>query len=179
MKSITLEDIFHDYDYDYDYNNIVISSYKQGDNKISKFYYLYNPTRKIRRNIYENLKIKHYIKIGDECPICYESINTRKDSYLTECGHSFHYSCIINYDYSLINNNNYNISCPLCRQYMGNYIDIKDKYSNSEKELDKLEDFENNIKIKLPKICFNFHKFKYNKHFHRMNYNNCFYCKLD
>ena len=61
---------------------------------------------------------------------------------------------------------------------MGNYIDIKDKYSNSNNELDKLEDFENNMKIKLPNICFNFHKFKYNNHFHRMNYNNCFYCKF-
>jgi hypothetical protein len=168
MKSLTLDDILYD--------NIIMSHDKQGDNKNSKFYYLYNPTRKIRRNIYENLKVKHYIKIGDECPICYETINTNKDSYLTDCGHSFHYSCIINYDYNSIKN--HNISCPICRQYMGNYIDIKDKYSNSNNELDKLEDFENNMKIKLPNICFNFHKFKYNNHYHRMNYNNCFYCKL-
>lgn len=173
MKSITLDDIFHDYDY----NNIAISAEKQGDNKISKLFYLYNPIRKIRRNIYDNLKVKHYIKIGEECPICYDSINTRKDSYLTECGHAFHYSCIIKYDYNLIKN--YNISCPICRQYMGNYIDIKDKYINSINELDKLEDFENNLKIKLPKICFDFHKFKYKNHLHRMKYNNCFYCRLN
>jgi len=177
MKSLTLDDIFHDYDI---YNKIQISSEKQGDNKISKNLILYNPRRKIKKNIYENLLIKHYIKIGENCPICYENINNRKDAYLTNCGHSFHYNCIINYDYSISKNfsNNFIISCPICRQYMGNYDDIKDKYHYSKNELDKLDDFEMNIKFKIPKICFDFHKVKYKNHFYLMNFHNCYYCKL-
>lgn len=172
MKSLTLDDI-----YDADNN---ISSENQGYNKICKYNITYNPKRKIKRNIYENLKVKHYIKIGEECPICYESINNKHDSYLTDCGHSFHYSCIINYEYCITKNNkdNYNICCPLCRQYMGYYDNIKDKYPKSKNQIDKLEDFENNIKTKLPKLCFDFHELKYRNHFYLMNFKNCFYCKL-
>ena len=177
MKSLTLDDVYHDYDSNYNYN---VSCEYQGDNKITKTMVLYNPKRKIRRNIYENLKVKHYIKIGETCPICYEDINNRRDGFLTDCGHSFHYSCIINYDYCIIKNkiNNYNISCPVCRQYMGRFDDIKDRYPYSNYQLDKLEDFENNIKIKVPSICFDFHQIKYKNHFSRMDYNNCFYCRL-
>jgi len=171
MKSLTLDDIYCN-----DNNNINISADNQGDNKISKYNILYNPKRKIKRNIYQNLKVKHYIKIGEECPICYESINNRHDCYLTDCGHSFHYSCISNYEYHTKYNSN--ICCPICRQYMGYYDNIKDKYPNSKNEIDKLEDFENNIKTKLPKICFDFHELKYKNHFYLMNYKNCFYCRL-
>lgn len=177
MKSLTLDDVYHDYDTNHKYN---ISCEYQGDNKITKTMISYNPKRKIRRNIYENLKVKHYIKFGETCPICYDSINNRKDSFLTDCGHSFHYSCIIDYDYCIIKNNlnNYNICCPICRQYMGKYNDIKDRYPYSKNEIDKLEDFENNIKIKIPNVCFDFHQIKYKNHFSRMDYNNCFYCRL-
>lgn len=177
MKSFTLDDIYHDYDYYHKYN---ISCEYQGDNKITKIKKSYNPKRKIRRNIYENLRVKHYIKIGETCPICYDSINNRKNSFLTDCGHAFHYSCIIDYDYCIIKNkiNNYNICCPICRQFMGDYKDIKDRYPYSKNELDKLDDFENNIKIKVPNVCFDSHQIKYKNHFSGMNYKNCFYCRL-
>ncbi len=178
----TLEDTYNNYDG----NSINISENKQDINGISKYklldydsdfckYESYN--RKVRKTIEENLKIKHYIKIGEECPICYESINNRNNAYLTNCGHSFHYNCIINYDYSNIFEKN-NIKCPVCRQYMGNHIDIKDKYKNSNNSFDNLEDFEMNIKKKIPKVCFNMHEFKFNKHFNRMDYFNCFYCQI-
>lgn len=178
----TLEDTFNDYDN----NTIEISSDKQGDNKIAKYsiidydsdFYIYESyNRKVRRSIIENLQIKHYIKIGEECPICYENINHRKNAYLTDCGHAFHYNCIITYDYK----NSFEkigIHCPICRQDIGIYDNIKDKYRKSNNSLDNLEDFEMNIKKKLPKVCYNFHQLKYNNHFHRMNYFTCFYCSI-
>jgi hypothetical protein len=181
--SITLDDVLHDYSND----KTLISGMKQGDNMISKYAYLYsfmgndyyydNHNRKIKKDIMNNLKIKHYIKIGEECPICYEAIYNRKNAFLTDCGHSFHYSCIINYDYknSFVKNG---VFCPICRQDMGNYNDLKDNYKYKTNEMDKLFDFEVNIKTKLPKICFNFYEYKYNPHFHRMNYKTCDYCQL-
>lgn len=173
--SLTLDDIYHDFAND----KIPISELKQGDNTISKYSYIldfnHEYIRKIKKNIHENLKIKHYIKIGEECPICYEAIFSRKKAFLTDCGHSFHYECIINYDYknSFIKNG---VFCPICRQDMGNYNDIKDKYKTNG--LDQLVDFEDNIKTKLPKICYNFNDYKYNLHFHRINYKTCNYCRL-
>ena len=176
----TLEDTFNDYDG----NSIKISANNQGTNKIAKYSIIdYDSdfckfesfNRKVRKNIIDNLKIKHYIKIGDECPICYEKIYNRKNAYLSDCGHSFHYECIITYEYK---NSFDGIYCPICRQDMGIYNDIKDRYINTNNSFDNLEDFEMNIKNKIPKVCFNIHKLKYNKHFYRMDYFNCFYCQL-
>ncbi len=178
----TLEDTFNNYDG----NSINISENKQGINEINKYkiidydsdfciYESYN--RKVRKTINENLNTKHYIKIGEECPICYDGIYNRNNAYLTDCGHSFHYNCIINYDYINVFENT-NINCPICRQYMGNYIDIKDKYKKSNNAFDNLEDFEMNIKKKIPKVCFNIHELKFKKHFNRMDYFNCYYCQI-
>ena len=165
--SITLDDIFHDYN-----NNLVpISVYKQGKNKISKYTLIefYNENiRKIKKNIIENLKIKHYIKIGEDCPICYEPIYNRNNAFLTDCGHSFHYSCIIDYDYKNSFNRN-GVYCPICRQDMGDYNDLKET---------KNYEFEYNIKNKLPKICYNLEKNKYNSHFYTLHYKTCYYCQL-
>lgn len=177
----TLEDTFNDYDI----NKIPISINFQGDNKIAKYsilnydsdfckYESYN--RKIRRNIIDNLQIKHYIKFGDTCSICLDNIFIRNNAFLTDCGHSFHYNCIINYDFINSFNNN-GIKCPLCRQDMGIYDNLKDRYKNKN-SFDNLQDFEMNIKNKLPKICFNFHTLKYNNHFYGLNYFNCFYCQI-
>jgi len=179
----TLEDTFNNYDN----NSILISSDQQGDNKIAKYsilnydsdFYKYESyNRKIKRNIIDNLQIKHYIKFGEICSICFDEIVQRKNAFLTDCGHSFHYQCIINYDY--INSfNSKGISCPICRQDIGIYDNIKDKYKYLYNySFDNLEDFEMNIKNKLPKVCFDFHRLKYNNHFHRMQYFNCFYCQL-
>ena len=37
-----------------------------------------------------SLTLKHYIKCGEKCPICFDPIIKCNDSYLTECGHAFH-----------------------------------------------------------------------------------------
>lgn len=92
MKSVTLDNILHPYE-----ESKIIEN-KMGEvimqinrdlcwcdyHKIEK----YEKNKKI--TIHENMKIKHYIKIGDECPICMDEIWTIRDAFLTECGHGFH-----------------------------------------------------------------------------------------
>jgi len=183
-KSLTMDDIFTDYNNIH--NHLNISCNYQGSNAINKtsFIYIYTSgesvlRRKIMKDITENLKIKHYIKIGEECPICYDKILHRKHAFLTDCGHAFHYKCIIDYDY--INTFTKNgIYCPLCREDMGYYDDMKDRYKDSSDKFDKLEDFETNIKLKFPKICYDIYELgsNNNKHFHRMNYFNCIHCQI-
>lgn len=182
MKSLTLDDVFTDYSNYHSYLNV--SCDKQGDNKISKhsiiYTYITNECllrRKITRNIVDNLKVKHYIKIGEDCPICYESIFNRRNAFLTDCGHSFHYKCIIDYDYKNIFNN-VSIMCPICRSDMGNYDDMKDRYKNSNNVFDILEDVEMNLSFKFPKTCYNLNDRSSNNHFHRMCYNNCATCRI-
>ena len=50
-----------------------------------------------RKSTITNLTQKNYIRIGEECPICYDDIVNKKQAFLTECGHAFHYECIQNY----------------------------------------------------------------------------------
>jgi hypothetical protein len=154
------------------------------DNNISLYSYIYICQkdhiykRKIRKTTMENLKIKHYLKIGETCSICFDEIMSKKDAYLTDCGHSFHLKCIIDYDYknSFLKNG---VFCPICRQDMGNYNNLKDSYTETTiNTTAELFDFEDNIKTKLPKICYDFNNYAYNMHFHRMNYEDCKYCRL-
>ena len=153
------------------------------DNKISLYSYIniYQKDdiykKKIRKTIMENLKIKHYLKIGETCSICLDEILRRKDAFLTDCGHSFHIGCIINYDYK----NSFvklGVFCPLCRSDMGNYLDFRDRYKYSRNCLDILEDFENNKHLKLPQICYNYYESYYNHHFYGNRYKDCYYCRL-
>jgi hypothetical protein len=180
-KSLTLDDIFTDYDNKHSHLNV--SCMKQGINGIQKYscitIYLTDDImrHKIKRNILDNLKVKHYIKIGDECPICYEQICNRKKAFLTDCGHSFHYKCIIDYDYKNIFTKN-GVYCPLCRDDMGYYDDMKDRYKDSNNIFDKLDDFELNMKLKFPKMCYNLNSLNSNKHFHRTQYFTCIHCRI-
>jgi prophage antirepressor-like protein len=57
------------------------------------------------------------------------------------------------------------VFCPLCRNDMGNYLDFRDRYKYSQNGLDILDDFEKNIDIKLPQICYNYDEGFFNKHF--------------
>jgi len=177
-NSLTTDDIFSDYNKPI---KIKVSANFQGSNSICKtklldydsdfcIYESYH--RKVRKTIIENLQIKHYIKIGETCPICYDEIIHKNNAFLTDCGHAFHYDCIINYDFKNSFTNT-GIYCPICRSDMGLYENLKDN-----DELNDLENFEINIKKKLPKVCFDIHRLKYNNHFFRMDYYNCFYCQL-
>ena len=160
-KSITLEDTFHDYgisvwryyDTDEDYWDIIGDEGKiQAQQMISKTKI---GTVTIRpKTVFENLQIKHYIRIGEECPVCYEPIHHKNDAYLTNCGHAFHYKCIIEYEYHNMKQGNYlGMNCPMCRQDMGYYPELKNKFFNKCNNLDRLEDFNNNIKINNPVMC--------------------------
>jgi len=44
--------------------------------------------------ICDNLKIKHYIKIGEECPICMDHVWSYKNAILMLCGHGYHATCM-------------------------------------------------------------------------------------
>ena len=78
--SVTLEDTLNDYQNKLTCN---ISSMFQGCcNYINKYKCIVhlpeNSRRKIKKPLNENLQIKHYIRIGEECAICYEPIFTKK-----------------------------------------------------------------------------------------------------
>ena len=66
------------------------------------------------------MKIKHYIKFGEECPICYEPIHSKTSAYLNNCGHSFHRECIHKWALASITSND-DRSCPKCRENIGFY----------------------------------------------------------
>ena len=110
--------------------------------------------------IKETLKTKHYIKIGEECSICYEPMYFKSNTVLTECGHAFHYKCLMTY-YDK-NYNNYCI-CPYCRQDVGNIHGIKERYyyTFTNNSLDLLDDFYNNIDYKIPEKCISYHRYNH------------------
>ena len=150
----------------------VIICNMDGNHEISKTKEIYVWKKKnkiVTKTIEENLKIKHYIKIGEECPICYDPIFHKNNAYLTECGHSFHKSCLMNYDYANHLVLKGIIWCPMCRGDMGLYGDSTEIYCNSKNDLDKLEDFWNNKQYKTPQACSSYNHFVgFNK--------NCYEC---
>jgi hypothetical protein len=164
---LTLDDILHPYilqeecreEFDEIYTGSINIVGDGGFYEISKdetvYYTLNNKCRckKIKKSIYDNLKIKHYIKIGDDCPICLEPIFHKSNAYLTPCGHSFHVECIHNHFVQLWLSDSGGGLCPMCRQDIGLYEHSKMIYFNSSDGLDKLEDFWNIINFKLPAPC--------------------------
>ena len=120
------------------------------------------------------LKTKCYIKPGEECPICFDQIMSKKDAYLTNCGHSFHRSCLFKTYESKYNKKPCaNFHCPMCRARLGHFM-FYTKY-NIKKEmslLDYLENFWLTKDYEIPIYCSN----KYN-HYLGMN-QHCKKCKL-
>ena len=43
----------------------------------------------------------------EECPICLDFLSEKKNIVKLDCGHLYHYNCIINENIN---------SCPLCRE---------------------------------------------------------------
>jgi hypothetical protein len=83
------------------------------------------------------MNVKTYIPIGEMCPICLEGIYSKKNAYLTGCGHAFHKSCI---QFVLRIRDHLNLLCPYCRSNLGR-PEIKGRYGNTISELDCLENF--------------------------------------
>jgi hypothetical protein len=170
MKSITLEDTFNDYglsvwrhvENDDDIWDIIMDEGRiQPQHMISKTkIVIKNNMSQIQpKTLQDNLKQKHYIQIGEECPICYEPINHKNSAFLTDCGHAFHYKCIIDHEYhNKMNFQKVNTVCPICRQNMGYYLELKNKYFNDCSKLDQLENYNETIKYTNPEFCLSCYK---------------------
>ena len=65
----------------------------------------------------------------DDCPICYETIETDHVKKVLTCGHVFHYRCFLKIVYRGIN---LFISCPICRRINE---DISKPYTDPEKNI--------------------------------------------
>lgn len=111
-----------------------------------------------------NLKIKCYIKPGEECPICYEPIMTKHSAFITNCGHHYHKKCIHKYmETKWLSSGYISVArCPMCRcslghteimeRYRSSYFDT---YDNDTNGLDRLEDFWITKDCRLPFFCGN------------------------
>ena len=70
--------------------------------------------------------------IVNECPVCYDQIDNKKNNCTTTCGHSFCFKCMMN---ALKTNN----SCPLCRTILQEE-DEEDEDDEDDDEDDEDED---------------------------------------
>ena len=127
-----------------------------------------------------NLKLKCYIKPGDECPICYDTIMTKSSAFITNCGHAFHNKCLFKYIETKWLSTSYTSTarCPMCRCSLG-HPEFKQRYRSSyfscnyknDNGLDKLEDFWLTKDFALPSFCSN-------RYDHYLGSNKiCFICK--
>jgi hypothetical protein len=73
----------------------------------------------------------------DECCICLEEIETKKNTTTLPCGHSLHLPCFM--EFILAGRQSNNQSCPLCRGTIGLADNIKEKLStdNQSSNLNK------------------------------------------
>jgi hypothetical protein len=114
------------------------------------------PTTIGEQDIPCRLKVKIYIKPGEECSICLESINHKSNAHLTTCGHSFHKTCIFKvFESKWIEKRKTpcSLNCPMCRKRI--YEPEFEKYSfYSNNTLDQLENFWITKNFQTPKFCF-------------------------
>jgi hypothetical protein len=61
-----------------------------------------------------------------ECPICMDAIDVTKNSVVTECGHVFHCSCLMQ------NVSHNGFDCPYCRTKMAN--EPQEEYNDEDEE---------------------------------------------
>ena len=127
-----------------------------------------------------DFKVRCYIKPGDECPICFESIMMKSSAFITNCGHHFHKKCLFKYIETKWLSSSYasTAKCPMCRcslghpefiqRYRSSYYSLNYDDSN---ELDKLEDFWLSKECLLPLFCSN-------RYDHYLGIDkNCFICQ--
>ena len=104
---------------------------------------------------------KCYIKPGDTCSICLCGIYNKKNSYLTDCVHCFHRSCISEYyHHKLLANKVSCLECPNCRCRLGNpsFYSIYNMFHKDSNYLDLVENvqhFENKLFGDMLDICHN------------------------
>lgn len=164
----TLEDILNPFDY-YKFIDTYIDTdidcFSSNDNLIFPYQICYNSDRirktkiiymkegkkrvgiKFPVSIQENLKIKHYIKIGEECSICNEPILSKPNAFLSDCGHCFHKTCI----HKWLKTTYLNGRCPLCRSDLGECNFGGRYYTNNR--LDLLENFIQDSDKMMPVPC--------------------------
>lgn len=109
-----------------------------------------------------NIKVRCYIRPGDECPVCYEEILTKSSAYITCCGHHFHKKCLFKCMESKWLSTKYIFParCPMCRCFIG-HPEFVQRYKSSyfkmpyenDNQIDKLEDFWISHEYKLPLFC--------------------------
>ena len=105
-----------------------------------------------------SLNRKCYVKPGTECPICFEEILKKSETYLTCCGHAFHKKCIFNsFKQKILFKKTSNFNCPLCRKRLGyELFDINMRYLQTDKyKLDDLEEVNQRGEFMVPSICLN------------------------
>ena len=70
-----------------------------------------------------------------ECPICLEIIENTENIFVTKCKHEFCNNCIIKWyinNYNDNNNQEYNKSCPICRENINIKIKIISNNENNQ-----------------------------------------------
>ena len=63
-------------------------------------------------------------KMTDECPICMDAIDPNKNRVTTECGHTFHCSCL------MTNVSHNGFACPYCRTAMAEEVESENEYND-------------------------------------------------
>lgn len=63
-------------------------------------------------------------KMTDECPICMDAIDPNKNRVTTECGHTFHCSCL------MTNVSHNGFACPYCRTAMAEEVEGEHEYND-------------------------------------------------
>lgn len=78
-----------------------------------------------------------------ECPICMDAIDVTKNSVVTDCGHTFHCSCLMQ------NAAHNGFGCPYCRAIMANEPPLSDELplSDEEDEEEEEDDWQENQEI--------------------------------
>ena len=69
-----------------------------------------------------------------ECPICMDDIDLTKNYITTECGHTFHASCVMR---NIVSNG---FACPLCRTMMADEPEEDESTIVSDFEQDEEEE---------------------------------------
>lgn len=150
----TAEDVFPLYERDLlyylKYNN---NNNDNNDNNQCYLDAIVQPFTIGEKDVICDFKRKCYIKPGEECPICFDKINSKKEAYLTPCGHSFHKSCLSNTFISKWEQKACsNLRCPMCRANLGCNPSLINRY-NSDYSLDILENFWITKDFETPIFC--------------------------